>query len=115
MGSDLRNDSEEARIHLDMAASELREKWEAISDEKKEILGERAERIEEKLGSGLFSEDSPSLKSELKEKYLGLKCKYEELSEKSGRITKRLVGAFPRMESRFYKEHLIELKKYIWK
>lgn len=107
--------SEEARIHLDMAASELREKWEAISDEKKEILGERAERIEEKLGSGLFSEDSPSLKSELKEKYLGLKCKYEELSEKSGRITKRLVGAFPRMESRFYKEHLIELKKYIWK
>ena len=71
--------SEEARIHLDMAASELREKWEAISDEKKEILGERAERIEEKLGSGLFSEDSPSLKSELKEKYLGLKCKYEEL------------------------------------
>ena len=81
--------SEEARIHLDMAASELREKWEAISDEKKEILGERAERIEEKLGSGLFSEDSPSLKSELKEKYLGLKCKYEELSEKS------LWGRFP--------------------
>lgn len=107
--------SEEARIHLDMAASELREKWEAISDEKKEILGERAERIEEKLGSGLFSEDSPSLKSELKEKYLGLKSKYEELSEKSGRITRRLVEAFPKMESRFYKEHLIELKKYIWK
>ena len=63
--------SEEARIHLDMAASELREKWEAISDEKKEILGERAERIEEKLGSGLFSEDSPS-RSE--ERRVGKEC-----------------------------------------
>ena len=43
--------SESAKLQLDMAASELRERWDAISDEKKECLGERANRIEEKLGS----------------------------------------------------------------
>lgn len=82
--------SEEARIHLDMAASELREKWGNISDEKKEWM-------------------------ELKDKYAGLKNKYDELSERSSLVTRRLIEAFPRMESRFYKDHLTELKKYIWK
>lgn len=107
--------SEGAKMQLDMAASELRERWDAISDEKKECLGERANSIEEKLGSRLFTENSSSIKSELKDKYAGLKSKYEELSERSSMITRRLVEAFPRMESRFYKEHLSELKKYIWK
>lgn len=107
--------SESAKLQLDMAASELRERWDAISDEKKECLGERANRIEEKLGSKLFTENPVSIKTELKEKYAGLKRRYEELSERSSMITRRLVEAFPRMESRFYKEHLSELKKYIWK
>lgn len=107
--------SESAKLQLDMAASELRERWDAISDEKKECLGERANRIEEKLGSKLFTENPVSIKTELKEKYVGLKRRYEELSERSSMITRRLVEAFPRMESRFYKEHLSELKKYIWK
>lgn len=89
--------SEEARTQLDLAAAELREKLDVIAEEKKE-------RREEE-----------GILQELKARYADLKRKYAELSERSGMITRRLMEAFPKMESRLYKERLIELKGYIWR
>ena len=39
-----------------------------------------------------------------------LKKRYEELAGQRGRIVRRLVSAFPKMESRHHKEILEELK-----
>ncbi len=91
------------------------ESMEKISIELKEISNLLGENIHENVMETMERSEGARTQLELKTKYAELKEKYAELSERSGVITRRLVGAFPKMESRLYKEPLNELKKYIWR
>lgn len=95
--------SQETRKQLEESAAELREKLENASEEQRRFIEERIERMEEKIRENRYREEQRAIATELRRKYT-------ELSERSTRITRRLLGAFPRMESRHHREMLNELK-----
>ena len=95
--------SQETRKQLEESAAELREKLENASEEQRRFIEERIERMEEKIRENRYREEQRAIATELRRKYT-------ELSERSTRITRRLLGAFPRMESRHHGEMLNELR-----
>ncbi len=107
--------SEETRKHLDLAVSELREKLDTVAEEHKDHLEERIDWVEEKIEARLYPEEDRALLAELRNKYVELKGKYTELAERSTRVTRRLIDAFPRMESRLHKEMFNEMRNRIWR
>lgn len=50
---------------------------------------------------------------ELRHRYNELKQRYNEFNQNTGRITRRLLRAFPALESRRHKEHLIEIRRQL--
>ncbi len=50
---------------------------------------------------------------ELKQRYTELKQHYNELKQHTGRITRRLLRAFPALESRRHKDHLIAIRQHL--
>lgn len=50
---------------------------------------------------------------ELRYRYNELKQRYNEFNQNTGRITRRLLRAFPALESRRHKEHLIEIRRQL--
>ncbi len=93
---------------MDKIAGELRELSDKLGEtiyenvmETMEIKEEGKKRLEERI-------EEP--RERLEEYGEELKKRYEELAGQRGRIVRRLVSAFPKMESRHHKEILEELK-----
>ena len=107
--------SEETKRQLDSAVSELREKLDTVAEEHKDHLEERIDRVEEKIEEKLYPEEQKAILAELRNKYTDLKGKYAELAGRSTLVTRRLIGAFPRMESRLHKEIFNEMRNRIWR
>ena len=107
--------SEETKKQLDSAVSELREKLDTVAEKHKDHLEERIDRVEEKIEAKLYPEEEKALLAELRNKYADLKGKYADLAGRSTLVTRRLIDAFPKMESRLHKEMFNEMRNRIWR
>ena len=100
-----------------------KEKLATATDEFKEKMQDTASGLKEKTQGTAFElkeraldarERSQEISEELRSKIASLHTRYHESTDKPGRISRRLMNAFPKMESRQYKESLEVLKKR-WK
>lgn len=114
---------EEATDELKSAVSQLQEKaqdavsefHEKAQDAASEFHGKAQDAISEiRERQQNVTERSTETSEELRAHIAELRQKYAELRGRQSRISHRLVNAFPKMESRKYKEQLEELKKK-WK
>ena len=88
---------------------------EKIAAEMHEISDQIGQEIFEKTIRALDArERSQEINEELRSRIASLHARYHESTDKPGRISRRLMNAFPKMESRQYKESLEVLKKR-WK
>lgn len=93
---------EVSRQKLDEAAAELKEKTQGTAAELREKAQETA--------AG-FKEKSQDVSEEMRSRIESLKARYQELGSKTPKVSRRLVKAFPKMESRNHKLQLEELRK----
>ncbi len=100
-----------------------KEKLATATDEFKEKIQDTASGLKEKTQGTAFElkeraldarERSQEINKELRSRIASLHTRYHESTDKPGRISRRLMNAFPKMESRQYKESLEVLKKR-WK
>lgn len=100
-----------------------KEKLATATDEFKEKMQDTASGLKEKTQGTAFElkeraldarERSQEINEELRSRIASLHTRYHESTDKPGRISRRLMNAFPKMESRQYKESLEVLKKR-WK
>lgn len=100
-----------------------KEKLASATDEFKEKMQDTASGLKEKTQGTAFElkeraldarERSQEINEELRSRIASLHTRYHESTDKPGRISRRLMNAFPKMESRQYKESLEVLKKR-WK
>lgn len=100
-----------------------KERLATATDEFKEKMQDTASGLKEKTQGTAFElkeraldarERSQEISEELRSKIASLHTRYHESTDKPGRISRRLMNAFPKMESRQYKESLEVLKKR-WK
>lgn len=100
-----------------------KEKLATATDEFKEKMQDTASGLKEKTQGTAFElkeraldarERSQEINEELRSRISSLHTRYHESTDKPGRISRRLMNAFPKMESRQYKESLEVLKKR-WK
>lgn len=98
----LENVTEESRRKLESATEEGRRKLEAATEGSRRKLSEGRTRI-----GGTADEARQQLQARSEE----LRKKYEELAGQGGAVSRRLMKAFPRMESRQYKETFNELRE----
>lgn len=100
-----------------------KEKLATATDEFKEKMQDTASGLKEKTQGTAFElkeraldarECSQEISEELRSRIASLHTRYHESTDKPGRISRRLMNAFPKMESHQYKESLEVLKKR-WK
>lgn len=100
-----------------------KEKLATATDEFKEKMQDTASGLKEKTQGTAFElkeraldarERSQEINEELLSRIASLHTRYHESTDKPGRISRRLMNAFPKMESRQSKESLEVLKKR-WK
>lgn len=100
-----------------------KEKLATATDEFKGKMQDTASGLKEKTQGTAFElkeraldarERSQEINEELRSRIASLHTRYHESTDKPGRISRRLMNAFPKMESRQYKESLEVLKKR-WK
>ena len=100
-----------------------KEKLATATDEFKEKMQDTASGLKEKTQGTAFElkeraldarERSQEISEELRSRIASLHARYHESTDKPGRISRRLMNAFPKMESRQHKESLEVLKKR-WK
>lgn len=100
-----------------------KEKLASATDEFKEKMQDTASGLKEKTQGTAFElkeraldarERSQEINEELRSRIASLHTRYHESTDKPGRISRRLMNAFPKMESRQSKESLEVLKKR-WK
>ena len=100
-----------------------KEKLATATDEFKEKMQDSASGLKEKTQGTAFElkeraldarERSQEINEELRSRIASLHTRYHESTDKPGRISRRLMNAFPKMESRQSKESLEVLKKR-WK
>ena len=100
-----------------------KEKLATATDEFKEKMQDTASGLKEKTQGTAFElkeraldarERSQEINEELRSRIASLHTRYHESTDKPGRISRRLMNAFPKMESRQSKESLEVLKKR-WK
>lgn len=100
-----------------------KEKLATATDEFKEKMQDTASGLKEKTQGTAFElkeraldarERSQEISEELRNRIASLHTRYHESTDKPGRISRRLMNAFPKMESRQHKESLEVLKKR-WK
>lgn len=85
-------------------AMEKQEESRQVLEASKQKLDETASEIREK---------TQDISEELLSHIAELRTRYNELTQKPRRVTNRLIKAFPKMESRDYKEQLNELKRQL--
>lgn len=81
--------------------------------EKLEKLEEKKEEFREKYED--FYDIGEDIKGDMRERFDEMKKRYEELAAASTLVSRRLVKAFPKMESRKHREILNELKERLEK
>lgn len=94
--------------------------------EKMEEIAAELHRISDEIGENIYRETIQVMehRDELKEKMEGaseeiseriaaLKARYQELGTKGTRTSRRLLRAFPRMESKRYREAMEDLRQYL--
>lgn len=81
--------------------------------EKLEKLEEKKEEFREKYED--FYDIGEDIKGDMRERFEEMKKRYEELAAASTLVSRRLVKAFPKMESRKHREILNELKERLEK
>lgn len=100
-----------------------KEKLATATDEFKEKMQDTASGLKEKTQGTAFElkeraldarERSQEISEELRSRIASLHTRYHESTDKPGCISRRLMNAFPKMESHQYKESLEVLKKR-WK
>lgn len=100
-----------------------KEKLATATDEFKGKMQDTASGLKEKTQGTAFElkeraldarERSQEISEELRSRIASLHTRYHESTDKPGRISRRLMNAFPKMESRQHKESLEVLKKR-WK
>ena len=100
-----------------------KEKLATATDEFKEKMQDTASGLKEKTQGTAFElkerafdarERSQEISEELRSRIASLHTRYHESTDKPGRISRRLMNAFPKMKSRQHKESLEVLKKR-WK
>lgn len=100
-----------------------KEKLATATDEFKEKMQDTASGLKEKTQGTAFElkeraldarERSQEISEELRSRIASLHTRYHESTDNPGRISRRLMNAFPKMESRQHKESLEVLKKR-WK
>lgn len=100
-----------------------KEKLATATDEFKEKMQDTASGLKEKTQGTAFElkeraldarERSQEISEELRSRIASLHTRYHESTDKPGCISRRLMNAFPKMESRQHKESLEVLKKR-WK
>jgi uncharacterized membrane protein len=117
---------EVSRQKLDVAAAEWKEKTQEATSGLLEKTQETASGLFEKTqetASGLFEktqetasgllEKTQEISDEMRSRIGDLKTRYQDLSIKTPKVSRRLVKAFPKMESRNYKVQLEELRKKV--
>ncbi|XCP86732.1 hypothetical protein ABXS75_08055 [Roseburia hominis] len=90
------------------------ERQEAFKDalvEKREDISETLENVSEALEN--VSETLDTVSDEVKARISDLYKRYKEYTENNDRIQKRLLNAFPKMQSRRYQEMLSEVRRRI--
>lgn len=120
----LENVTEEGRKKLEAATEEGRRKFESATEEGRRKLEAATEGGRRKLESATeggrrkLSEGRTKIggtadeaRQQLQARREELRKKYEELAGQGGAVSRRLMKAFPRMESRQYKETFNELRE----
>lgn len=106
---------EVSRQKLDEAAAEWKEKTQEATSGLLEKTQEATSGLFEKTqetASGLL-EKTQEISDEMRSRIGDLKTRYQDLSIKTPKVSRRLVKAFPKMESRNYKVQLEELRKKV--
>lgn len=106
---------EASRQKLDEAAAEWKEKTQEATSGLLEKTQEATSGLFEKTqetASGLL-EKTQEISDEMRSRIGDLKTRYQDLSIKTPKVSRRLVKAFPKMESRNYKVQLEELRKKV--
>lgn len=106
---------EASRQKLDEAAAEWKEKTQEATSGLLEKTQEATSGLFEKTqetASGLL-EKTQEISDEMRSRIDDLKTRYQDLSIKTPKVSRRLVKAFPKMESRNYKVQLEELRKKV--
>lgn len=99
---------DEAKQKLDEAAAEFKERTQDAAAEFKERTQDAAAEFWEKKQEA--HEFSQELSEDLRNHIAELKARYSELNHKTGKVANRLVKAFPKLESRNYKEQMNAVK-----
>lgn len=89
-------------------------KWNRQLDAMEE-MAEKLHVLSEQIGENIYKNMmiNIEIQEEAKKKAEELKVRYDEMIEKQSRIGKRLLKAFPAMESKKHPYQLFELKNYI--
>lgn len=105
--------TEEGRRKLEAATEEGRRKLEAATAESRKKLESATEGGRRKLSEGRIKIGGTAEEArwQLQARSEELRKKYEELAGQGGVVSRRLMKAFPRMESRQYKETFNELRE----
>ena len=105
--------TEERRKKLEAATAESRKRLEAATEEGRRKLEAATEGSRRKLSEGRtrIGGTADEARQQLQARSEELRKKYEELAGQGGAVSRRLMKAFPRMESRQYKETFNELRE----
>ena len=103
---------EASKEKLTAATGEFKEKLQDTASELKVKTQDTAFEIKERAQDA--KERSQEISEELRNRIASLHARYHESTDKPSRISRRLMNAFPKMESRQHKESLEILKKR-WK
>lgn len=105
--------TEEGRRKLENVTEESRRKLESVTEEGRRKLEAATEGSRRKFSEGRtrIGGTADEARQQLQARSEELRKKYEELSGQGGAVSRRLMKAFPRMESRQYKETFNELRE----
>lgn len=105
---------------MEKIAAELRELSDKVGENIHENVMDTMEKQEEgrkklEVVAAEFKVKLENASEEQKERIYELKSRYKDLKEHGNRVSRRLLRAFPRMESRRHKDILEEVKLFIRK
>lgn len=110
LGEGIFNQVEEAKEKQEAAKEKYDETRERLAEAGAEFK-ERSQELKEKSLDFKERAQDIDISDELAKRIAGLKDSYQELSDKGSAVTRRLVRAFPKMESRKSNEQLNKIRE----
>lgn len=97
------------------AADDIQEKAQDAAEEFHELQQDKAENVRAKAQEAMeeFHERRRDTAENIREHIEDLKERYSQLGQGTGRVTKRLLRAFPSLESRRHKERVSEIRRQL--